>query len=94
MRAVAGGAARGARSIDLVRQSNDRQRSELFWVSGAGPGRSYGFVEAGEARLMSTFAGHAWRITAPQGNWQCGPGWRSANGDFPWPRDSGRRAAE
>jgi dipeptidyl-peptidase 4 len=71
---VRGGGRRGARertSILFVNQTT--APLELFWVSGAGPGRSYGSVEAGEVRLMSTFAGHAWRITAPKGNGNAGP---------------------
>jgi dipeptidyl-peptidase 4 len=62
----------GARSsILFVNQTADPL--ELFWVSGAGPGRSYGSVAPGEVRLMSTFAGHAWRVTAPMGKGNAGP---------------------
>jgi dipeptidyl aminopeptidase/acylaminoacyl peptidase len=68
------GGRRGARartSILFVNQT--KQALELFWVSGAGPGRSYGFVEAGQVRRISTFNGDVWRITARLGNGNAGP---------------------
>ena len=84
-----GGGRRGARARTSILFVNQTMEAlELFWVSGAGPGRSYGFVEAGEARLMSTFAGHTWRITAPQGNGNAGP-----DGEAPTATFRGRATA-
>lgn len=38
---------------------------ELLWVNGDGPGRSYGEVAPGDARSLSTYIGHVWRVHAP-----------------------------
>ncbi len=40
---------------------------ELFWLDFSGKRRSYGKIAAGQARDMSTFAGHVWLITNAAG---------------------------
>lgn len=55
---------RGARTV-LLFVNRTASPVELVWVSGNGPGRSYGEVAPGETRDLSTFAGHLWRIEVP-----------------------------
>lgn len=62
-RSMRGG--RGGGRTTLLFVNRTQSPVELRWVSGGGDGRSYGEVAAGETRDISTFAGHLWRIDAP-----------------------------
>ncbi|MAW59620.1 MAG: peptidase S9 [Planctomycetes bacterium] len=62
-RSLRGGRGGGRTTLLFVNQTEGP--IELRWVSGSGPGRSYGEVAPGETRDMSTFAGHVWRVEAP-----------------------------
>jgi dipeptidyl aminopeptidase/acylaminoacyl peptidase len=68
-----GGRRRAGARTSILFVNQTAEPLELFWVSGAWPGRSYGSVEAGAVRWMSTFDGHAWRIQAPSSKGNAGP---------------------
>ncbi|MCH2100969.1 MAG: prolyl oligopeptidase family serine peptidase [Planctomycetes bacterium] len=59
-------AGRGGRRTTILFVNRTSSSIELRWISGNGPGRSYGEVAPGETRDMSTYEGHLWRIDAPE----------------------------
>ncbi|MCP4092431.1 MAG: prolyl oligopeptidase family serine peptidase [Planctomycetes bacterium] len=56
----------GGGSGILFRNQLD-QEVELFWLESSTKKRSYGKVAAGASKWMSTYSGHAWRVTTADG---------------------------
>lgn len=55
------------RASSLVISNSSSAAVSLFWIDGEGDRVGYGSVEAGERRVLSTFAGHVWSVTAADG---------------------------
>ena len=63
---------------------------EMWWVAGGGHRKSYGKIESGKSRKISTYAGHSWLITDAKGEPLAG---LVAKEHSLWARVTGRVAA-
>ena len=53
--------------VDLNFQNQTTGSVELFWIDSQARPRSYGTIEAGDDRTLSTYRGHVWLIRDSQG---------------------------